>query len=244
MNTKKEIYNYKREDLAMSFLLFSYFGISGKEDKDSILKKLIQRAYRDAASHVLSVKEEVKEEKKETAIQYIVDAIEALNNTQRSYEESEACHKSYDCWHKKLCRKLVEEYNGCCSDKYNFTHGVAQKWVNMTVKYIYIICFLDFAYEENEGLAEFTEAYENLLYTHIKSFHVPIDSYVLKAAKKELGVKPLKTAWSKIDTYYKYLEYQNTIRKALFNDYTAMNTSSYTPIDWEAEAWLKVAKSN
>ena len=80
---------------------------------------------------------------------------------------------------------------------------------------------------------------------HYKSFlHVPLDSYIIAAAKQNekekiydgmaiygLGVEDRIGTWSKITDYEKYLEYQKAIRKKV-----------KSPIDWEGQAWIAQAK--
>ena len=62
------------------FLLWSYFGLSTeevyqndekKDGHERLVEAAILRAYRDASSHVLSVKEEYKEDLKKDAINII-----------------------------------------------------------------------------------------------------------------------------------------------------------------------------
>lgn len=47
---------------AIDFLLFSYFGITLESKQIEILSAVIDRAYRDASSHVLSLKDEYKKD--------------------------------------------------------------------------------------------------------------------------------------------------------------------------------------
>lgn len=46
----------------------------------------------------------------------------------------------YDTWHHALCDELIGYYG---STGFEFNLGHAQKWVNMTMKYIYIHGALD-----------------------------------------------------------------------------------------------------
>ena len=53
---------------AINFLLYSYFGITLDSSADEVLCAAIDRAYRDASSHVLSIKDEdTKLKKKDDA---------------------------------------------------------------------------------------------------------------------------------------------------------------------------------
>lgn len=64
----------------------------------------------------------------------------------------------YD-WHERICKKLVESFNKEYSDWFKrswsdqdcdaaFTYGNAQKFVNMYVKYLYILTVLAAQYEK------------------------------------------------------------------------------------------------
>ena len=51
-----------KKENAINFLLFGYFGITLENSKDDIISAAINRAYRDAASHVLSLKDDSKKD--------------------------------------------------------------------------------------------------------------------------------------------------------------------------------------
>ena len=244
MTTKKEIFECDRTNNAFEFLLFSYFGIVSDVEEpvesDDILEKLIERAYRDAASHVLSVNDDVKEDKKQEAIETIKEAIDNLKEIESVVKGDKTGHDNYDKWHEQLCKILVEMYDGHCKDGYTFTYGIAQKWVNMTMKYVYVVYYIA---ESCEFLIDFKEEFDNLIFNHRRSFHVPIDSYIYKAVKDDLGIKPLKSSWSKIPDYATYIDYQESIRKQDIFDYSYERICGYTPIDWEGKAWIEIAKN-
>ncbi len=111
--------------------------------------------------------------------------------------------------HEKICKYIVKELSECeieyrtdkkdeeqkavdsikkiythmdDSIKKTFTYGQAQKLVNMLVKYMYIYHYI----YEFECPADVT--------FNVELYHVPIDSYVLKAIGN-------KNSWSKIDNY-------------------------------------------
>lgn len=242
MNTMKEFVKCDRMNNAFDFLLFSYFGIASAYNpkSDKILIKLIERAYRDAASHVLSVNKDVKDDKKQEAVGIIKAAIDDLKETESQFKDGMVCHGSYDKWHETLCDKLVNIYKDCCKEGYTFTYGVAQKWVNMTMKYVYIVYYMA---ASCKFLYDFGEEYGNIISKHRRSLHVPIDSYIYKAVKNDLGISTLDTSWSKISDYSIYIKYQNSIREHEYFDYTAENPCGYAPIDWEGNAWIEIAKN-
>lgn len=108
-----------------------------------------------------------------------------------------------------------------------FTVGQAQKWVNMTLKYLWLLDALP------KNIGE-------------KDLHVPIDSYIIEIAydnknkfDNALGLeeKPNKS-WSKLYKYEKYFKIQEAIREAI-----KTNTTNETiPIKWKLLAWIEVAE--
>lgn len=118
----------------------------------------------------------------------------------------------FDLWHHNLCEKIKKLY---WEDGINLTIGQTQKWVNMTIKYLYILEEFDFA--------------------HIFRFlHVPLDNYIFDIAEENLGITRPTIAWSKWDDYDgKYLDYQKQIRNKM---------TCYEPLRWEFKYWLKSAR--
>ncbi len=213
---------------AMDFLLFSFFGITCKDTPADILTAAMRRAYRDAASHVLSLCEGVdKERTKAEAMVKIRDFVDALSPAMSQ--------EDYDQQHQALCRQLVESYQGqqLCTPERPFSYGIAQKWVNMTVKYLYLFYWI-----LRDDAPSFCWEYGKTVNQLSPLLHIPIDSYILTAAEKQLGIPPLLCAWSKLHCYQDYLDYQKSIREN-----AALSRANMTPIDWEMDAWIAIAKT-
>lgn len=219
----------ERKKNAINFLLFSYFGITldDQDNDEVIIDSAIDRAYRDASSHVLSVADSEKPNRQNDASKVIKCYLKKLDD----YAEK------YDDWHKDCIDKLFESYDGCIyknienkrtdkTYKLKFTYGIAQKWLNMTMKYLYILS----EFFPERDICKKVASISNEL-------HVPLDSYIIHSAEKELEISAEEYLdigkWSKINDYEKYMEYQKAIRK----------NSSLDPIDWEGPAWIKVAKA-
>ena len=223
---------------AMEFLLFSYFG-----DISDPIMAAINRAYVDMASHTLTGFKEDKNKWKcrEQASNTIYKKIEELTKLQLKND--------FDNWHDKLCEKIIEEYKKICKDqkeeKVELSYGQAQKWVNMTLKYLYIFksidkqigfenLFNDYADYEVEFKKEFFEKFA------IENFYVPIDSYILghirKANKDKISSdNKLKTetgdvAWSKMEQ--KDYEVVKDLTKTLDEELNIEN---------ENHAWIQYA---
>lgn len=262
---------------ALNFLLFSYFGITldyedKNIDKDNILSCAVKKAFTDAtqrgAYYAKSKnKEETEEEKKEKkkkkeafreatqkalpeATECLKDGINKILEKEVSFEEQ----KDFDLWHKELCDKIKEKFG----DSLPFTYGNAQKWVNMTLKYLYLI---DSICSEICPDIDYFHSLQNIS----AYLHVPVDSYIIeKVWEMEMednktgcdkSCLPIKTdkkckngsrgkynsdkveAWSTWDNdkYEKnYIKLQNYLRnnKKIDNN----------PIDWEGPAWIEIAK--
>lgn len=188
----------------LEFLKFSYFG----NLKDPI-EVASNRAYRDMCRTIkfnglseenrLKLRKKVKDDFK-TEIDNLTLKIQG----------------DFDKWHEQLCKKIIDEYK---KSKIQLSYGQAQKWVNMTIKYLYIL--------EVEGYT-FDSIFEDL--------HIPIDNYVFDAVEKELGIKRPADAWSKLDKK-EYLKYQEDIREEL-------RKKNSSPLIWEFENWLKKAQED
>lgn len=209
---------------AVWFLVFSCIGVTTNQDEQTVLSKAVFRAYRDAASHVLSVKDEYKESLKQKGKDLIVGFLNELNNGEI---------KNYNDAHKKLCNDILNNYSN--EDIYKadkngkfrkMSIGIAQKWINMSVKYVYVLkstCF------------EATDFFENHFDEYSDNFHIPLDSIMIEKIKTDLGIDSEKydiTTWSSIADYNKYIEYQTAIKELLKNELQA-------PIDWENNVWLE-----
>lgn len=169
-----------KKDLALDFLIYSYFGIvpksiynkiqggnSTKEEyRDYCIKMVIIKAYDDATGQGayntlfsknipegdLSNLKKSSNTAKEKSANYIFKEIKEFDSS-----------VNYDEWHNTVCGKLVENYEAVKHQKTGFfTYGNAQKWINMTVKYLWLLGWLP------DGVSE-------------KDLHVPVDSYIIDA---------------------------------------------------------------
>lgn len=225
-----------------------------KKDIPYICVKCAKRAYLDLARTVkynyssskleeMKSKKSSKEDKdkannfiesKNNLIKNICENILSSVKTEKgeiSFENSD-----FDEWHEVKCEEIINFMNNSIdksntkilNKKEKFTIGQAQKWVNMTLKYLWLL---------------------NALPTGVKPeyLHVPIDSYIIEIAydnknkfENALGLleeKP-KKSWSKLSDYKKYFEIQEAIRKAIKTN----ATNETIPIKWESLAWIEVAE--
>ncbi len=115
----------------------------------------------------------------------------------------------FDEWHRKTCEMLISYYD---QNGFHFFVGQAQKWVNMTLKYI-------FTFGETR-----IPGFEKT----IPFCHAPIDNILLKNLQKK-GFPSLEQAWSKFDDYDEYIKRQKWIREKFHN----------SPLIIEFRLWLE-----
>lgn len=227
---------------ALDFLLFSYFGCDCKADEETMKNSAAHRAYLDLARTVRFVYSSsyIDEHKNEESVKQftkakegrIKDICESLIKSIDSYPDSSA---DFDDWHKKECTRIIEKMEKpyCCEKKLlkpneKFTYGQAQKWMNMTLKYLWLLDLLPKEIKE-------------------ESLHVPIDSFILQKLKENNVPVPGVTGsgeayyyngktWSAMDRYEAdYMKLQSKIREIA-------EESSLNPIQWEGPAWMEIAR--
>lgn len=226
---------------AYKFLLFSCFGST-----EPTIEDFINRAYRDLCRTLSGIAlEEIKlkdcsnENKEDSKEKFdhndnktkwknaITEIIEnAIKKTKDIQNQAD-----FDAWHQRTCNKIIasSEVLDKILGKDWFTYGHAQKWLNMTLKYQML-----FGREFNSNIKEF--------------MHVPVDSFIMEAASGFGVMTPYKTEhkndegkysesnslpWSKWEECH-YTKFQKELRKKI---------APKPVIEWEAGAWIKVAKN-
>ena len=169
-------------------------------------------AYGDMARHTMKYpagmtdkqKETLKKEIKESVNKILVSRLEALKND----------NGNFDRWHEDTRNAIITAVK---KQGVSFTHGQAQKWLNMLIKYLYV-----FDLEEYRFI--FTEE-------RIKALHMPIDNKVLK----ELKIQCPNGSWSKL-TADGYQALQKQIKESLENR-NPSNPDEKIPFYWELIHW-------
>ncbi len=260
---------------SVAFLLYSYFGITVEDETDEIICAAINKAYQDAtnqgAFNVLFEKnnntakskiEAGKNSATNDLKKYIVNTV-MLNSLENNVE-----------WHEKICNDVWKRFPEDLKEnvkkpdavelrgKRVFSYGNAQKWVNMTLKNLYIISAILLKYHS----AELKHKKEwGTLYNNAKYFHIPIDNYILQEIfdsdketkqstkcfddksgniiwihKVDKAICKIKFAdgkadeytWSQIPNYEMYLKIQNVL----------LHLAGANPLDWENDKWIEIAK--
>lgn len=171
---------------------------------ESVYVAASERAYRDMCRTLRL--EGVDGSKLRTAVDKLLET-----EIQSLLRKPPVTQHQYDTWHKRICTTIQQTYTNANA---TITVGQAQKWLNMTMKYLFVL--------DAPGMGD-------VFYF----CHVPLDSYILEAAEKQLDLKKPRTPWSKIKDYRTYAEYQREIR------YRLRNTA---PLEWEFKTWLAAAE--
>jgi hypothetical protein len=158
----------------IDFYKGAFFG-----DMSEPIKAAIIPAYRDLCRTITGFSKKYdKDTIKLAAQQSIYDSILLLLKTENINQQI------FDNWHKSSCEKLIAIFG-----TQKFTYGQAQKWINMTMKYLSMISH-----------SSVKKCYEYC--------HIPIDNYILQATSKTLS-----TTWSRLEDYDEYLSFQNWFRE-------------------------------
>ena len=152
--------------------------------EDDLIELAMAKAYRDLmrtirgfASHINNTR--IKKNARACIKEYINKTINASITSQ----------KQFDQIHRETCEMLIDKFE----DQY-FTIGQAQKWINMTFKYLHLL-----EYEAIENIYEYC--------------HIPIDNYMLNITNYRMS----KT-WSKLNNYDEYIQYQEWFRNKYNNE--------------------------
>lgn len=225
----------------LDFLLYSYFGYSSEDPEQTVKKKCAYRAYLDLARTVKYTYSSTDPEKAKVGAEAysfaeirktrIEDICSKLIESIESYPNHSG---DFYAWHKSECTQIIYQmsvpYNKKDFLKVGFTYGQAQKWVNMTLKYLWLLDMLP------NGLSE-------------AELHVPVDSFILEVLKEtqQFNTEGNRItgsgesyyyngeAWSAISDHKNYKKLQDGIRDIV-------KKQGISPIQWEGLAWIKVAK--
>ncbi len=186
------------------YLVRVYFG---RDANMGYLNACIDRAYRDFNRTLRGLsKVKSKDELHAKAVSVLATALGNL----RTICAQEISETKFDDWHRNTCEGLISTYKENGYARFHF--GQAQKWINMSLKYIYVM--------GEKRVDGFGEAYQFC--------HAPLDNILVKELNKEHGFPELG-AWSQLKDYEVYLGYQMRIRERFKRE---------PPLDVEFRLWL------
>ena len=201
--------SYCMELLSKKFMVCCYFGQS-----EDLIKAAIDRAYVDMASHTLQYNEFKNDEdgiEEKWRCRY--NASREISDGLKKYPLN---NDAFDGWHKCIIENVKKVYGN-----HNLTEGQAQKWLNMTIKYIFV-----FAHLFGKDFGGLNEINVFLNDTSVDDYKCPIDSYVLKGANID------DVSWSKLDSD-NYNETYNEITQII---------GCQNSFLWELTNWEEFAK--
>ncbi len=206
------------QEKATKFLLNIYF--RGNDH----LSNAVNRAYRDMNRTIsfINACDKTSKENKENRKKLIEKVKKIIAAGIRNSNI-----KNFDDWHCEICRNIQLVYINDVQGEKGLTYGQAQKWINMTLKYLTII----------NQLENIDVDYKNFITNHGRDFHVPVDTIILDSFEEEYknskaipnsGTNKKRKCWSK----WNEDEYKS------FQDYLKNNISGYESLlDWEFEKW-------
>ncbi|NQV18859.1 MAG: hypothetical protein HQ534_09985 [Armatimonadetes bacterium] len=156
--------------------------------KSDYLDSAVNRAYRDLNRTLHGISKLPSEQNHILVKQIIKNSINKI--TTDKFES----HVNFDNWHKQLCDKIIQSYK--LELTFDFSFGQAQKWINMTLKYLFAL----------------GEKRINGICMNYEFFHVPIDNIIQDRLKIKYNIDRIDGAWSKISDYNIYLDYQKNLR--------------------------------
>jgi hypothetical protein len=171
------------------FLIRLYF-----EKSETFHKAAAKRAYRDFSRTLrdLSTDENEKRDAKNTVEDSLLERINVVLTSDFENQDE------FDLWHQKTCEIIMSKSSIMFNSSIlKLKVGQAQKWINMTLKYMYTL--------KESRIAGINR---NVCY-----FHVPIDNIIQEEFSKDKKIQSLNVRWSRIESYPVYLNYQKIIRE-------------------------------
>lgn len=277
----------------VDFLLYSTFRISIREgamSEDEIIDKLIESAYQDATrqgAFYALIKKEYENNLKEKANDARDEAKRELKNKISKFNT----YDEFNNWYNDLCEEIIgkfkkfnEEFRDSkkkfeeCNKEFKeisenneplFSYGNAQKWVNMTIKNIYVVGALC---EIMNIQHRFCEISKKFISKDIeKQLHIPIDNYILESIwneenkkmwedieeeqketqsdksslVKEIYCKNNKNKMKKysadvVKPWSKWTKDDYTLFKKKFDENIKI-PENQSPLEWENEHWINIA---
>lgn len=244
---------------ALDSLIFFTFGAMMGENKDEdrfLLYRIIGKAFIDATNQGAFNSLISKDDPRKANIgKAKEEASKTLFTEILKYQE----HKSkpdFNDWHQRICERIQECYANDFSKE--FTYGNAQKVVNMTLKYLYLLSGVT----ENCG-AEESELKKILVSIRNDSeyLHIPIDSYIIDEIWRESNKEDrrnlprhqkdsvVKPKYEKDDYKHPsdYIKPWSTWNKCDYKSVRELigrllKKKNKDPLEWETEAWIAGAK--
>lgn len=208
----------------MQNLIADFYRVCLFGTKDPDIKDAAKRAYRDLCRTLKLNKGENGISHRDNVISEIIE----LRIKEKLVNSDCMSQGDYDEFHHALCKEIIGYYSNKKRYVSDFYYGQAQKWINMTMKYLCVI-----------GEERYPRL--NRLYPFL---HIPIDSVILgkiigdfeieSVAVKGKRVLLKNLSWSRIDKDT-YDAIQNVLHEKI--------GENEIPIVWEFKAWNNPKKN-
>ena len=235
--------------IAIEFLLWSYFKLAADSSKDKIIEKCVSRAYSDATNQ--GAYNAIRDKGTDSGASY--------HEKLKEHILSLCATGDYDKWHKEICREMTECYKTVkmksSQDNSAFTYGNAQKWLNMTIKYLFIV---NSVMEMLGAAKDFRDFYRSKFKGFEGHFHVPIDSYIIESLWDEKAKVEETSKWLSLekgktlkdgtlgaystDKYKVWSRFEEEDYDNIKEHITREIPKGVSPMRWENEKWIGVAK--
>ena len=232
------------------FYFFTLFGVpyhvAEELDEKGKIELCARRAYGDLSRTIHYCKSSEWLEKHEKEEENFINAKEDFKKIIQEYiaesivqllSQNAESAKVFNKWHAGCCTKIKEiadRRTDVIKEK-TFSYGQAQKWVNMTLKYMDISGFWD----------------QDTRFTGLRGMlHVPVDSYIMEAAKKEGVSLPRKNVNGKSSEIKTWSKWDDTDYKGFIKELSRVierkrkSLSDWEDEEWIAEAWEKSDRNN
>lgn len=135
---------------------------------------------------------------------------------ERFKKPEEKMQDAFDAWHRQAREEIISIY-AKNQPSVSLTHGQAQKWINITIKHLYVLDISDYSWLFDKGI--------------IECLHVAIDNIITKKAQqsKDINIAKPKNSWSSWDSDF-YEKYQKELREKI-------KAMKEIPFVWEMENW-------
>lgn len=171
-----------------NFWIRLYFGTT---NPTQLRLAAIERAYRDFNRTMHGIAKTQSNSAKLSLCNLLIEITnEGINNTFNQVD--------FDIWHKAMCDKLKLKFITLIG--YEISYGQAQKWINMSLKYMSAL-----------GNTIIIGVEKNYKY-----FHIPIDN-IIQDKLKNHNINRIPISWSRLDNYDVYLSYQIELRNKFSN---------------------------
>lgn len=231
---------------AEDFLWFICLGIKADEvaKKDGkittyLIEKCANRAYLDFCRTLKFDKKNLKkiqnstkkspENIKKDFRAHIIEYLES--EIQNNFQAKCKTIEDFNAKHFEICKEIITKSQNYRAKNTNYnilekslSYGHAQKWLNMTLKYLWL-----------------TGQFDDKRYLDPEWLHIPVDRYIIRAvADKGVFPQDPSRTWSKwTDDIY------NDFREKLSKQYEVEKKEKnyQSPLQWENELWIEQAKN-